>query len=304
MTGLPADLRLATLVVYHFDAALKPLVRLHLERLRAHCPPETVFYGAAVRISRQDRVWLEQDMGVVLPDLPPLPPTPRAEHNLALDALAAAAFAGGASHVATFHQDSFPIHDGWLAPLLDALHGDTMFAVAEPRSYNCCMLWDRRWQDHGPAMLLSEQARASAEFARFKAAHPDLNMADGGLGHLFKAWQQGLGWRALRPSGQEVLDDTVFHLQAATRLVHARSGAMRDWPIVAVLRGLAAPLGGLVPRIARDRLKRMLRPRVKDWHAPQGADGTPAEKRGALQALLDDPDGFIAAARRLPAPEG
>lgn len=304
---LPPDLRLATLTVYHFDETLKPLVTLHLDRLRANCPPGTVFYGAAVRMAPRDTAWLRDRRGVVLPDLPPLPATLQGEHNGALEALAAKAFADGATHVACFHQDSFPIHAGWLPPLLHSLDGPTMFVAAEPRSYNCCMLWDRRWQATGPAMLLTEADRASDAFARLRADRPDLDPGDGGIGHLLHAYRAGLRWHPLVQTGAdlphfaEVLGDSVFHLKAATRLLHTGSGPRTPTPALRGLRklGLSRMLRWLPLRIRSD-LRRSLTLERKDWAAPAWKEGSAEQKHAQLQALLADPDRFLAQARRAP----
>lgn len=301
----PNDLRLATLVVYHFDTGLKPLVRLHLERLKANCPPGTLFYGAAIRLSPADTRWLRDEMGVRLPPLPPLPAILRAEHNAALDALAEAAFADGATHVATFHQDSFPFRPDWLDRLFRDMTDQHAFAVAVPRSFNACMVWDRMWQDRQPTMLLPGAVRASADYAQFEQAHADLVLPDGGHGHLFKAWQNGLRWRALEKTGAdldlraEVLDDAIFHLKAATRLLHGAAGPRHQAPLLRAWRARNWHVLGWMPDGVKAVLRGILGLERKDWAqvTPDG-DGSSAQKHAQFRALLDDPDQFIAAARR------
>lgn len=293
MTGGPV--RLAVLVAYHFDAFLQSLVEIHLDRLRRHAPPGFVILGAPIRLAGAQQSWLAAQPDVVLPPIGPLPAGRREEHNAALDALARIAFADGATHVATFHQDSFPVSTDWFSRLAGDLDATTVFAAAEPKAYNCCMLWGRAWQDRDPTMLVGQAAQDSGDHARFMAAHPHLDDRDGGIGHLVQAWTAGLRWRPLRHTTPEILDGTVMHLTGATRMVHSTGGNRVESPAITTLRRITKPIRAHLPAAWRQTVFAALT--RKDWATPVGVDGSPDDKRNQITRLIADPDGFIAAAR-------
>lgn len=292
MTGDPV--RLAMLVAYHFDPFLQPLVDIHLDRLRRHAPPGFVIMGAPIRLAGPQQSWLAAQPDVVLPPVGPLPEGRREEHNAALDALARIAFADGATHVATFHQDSFPVSDDWFSRLAADLDAATVFAAAEPRAYNSCMVWGRAWQDRAPTMLVAPTDQHRQDHARFMAAHPHLDDRDGGIGHLVQAWSTGLRWRPLRNTTPEILDGTVMHLTGATRMVHSAGGNRLESPTITTLRRITRPIRSRLPKAWRDKAMTALT--RKDWSTPVGVDGSPEEKRNQITRLIADPDGFITAA--------
>lgn len=294
------DIRLAVLVVYHFDDFLKELVAVHLDYVRRFTPPETVILGAALRLKPEQQAWLAAQPGLQLRELGPLPVGFSEEHNCALDRLAKIAFAEGATHVAAMHQDSFPVRSDWFVRLLTDLDAETPFAVAERRAYNACMVWGRDWQAHEPTMLPSE---ALCELATqgLTAARPDLHFKDGGIGHLLLAHSLGLRWRALRHTAPDILDGMVLHLTGSTRIAHAESVWRGDTSLAARLRSISSPVLHYFPQSLRNRVGRLVG--VRAIPKPQksiGGDGSAQEKRKQISRLVADPQAYVDAALHEP----
>jgi len=288
--------RLAVLVVYHFDDFLQGLVAVHLDHLRRYTPPGTVIFGAAIRLARAQHNWLSAQPDVHLPELGTLPHGYREEHNGALDRLAKIAFHEGATHVATMHQDSFPVRADWLARLTTDLDAITPFAVAERRAYNCCMVWDESWQAHGPTMLPGDALRDQA-MPKLMAERPDLDFSDGGIGHLLLAHSLGLGWRALRHTAPDILDGRILHLTGSSRIAHAERIPRRDTNLATKLRSLARPMLPHIPKRLRKSLGRAVG--VHSVQTPEvsiGRDGSAQDKRDQVSRLVADPDAYVAQA--------
>lgn len=297
MEALYSDVRLSILVVYHFDEFLKGLVTVHLEQLRRNTPPGTTILGAALRLEPDHKAWLSAQPGVLLPELSEMPEGHREEHSAALDQLAKIAFENGASHVATFHQDSFPIEPNWLSRILHDLDDETVFAVVEPRAYNSCMVWGAHWQARGPRMLVNGGISDSSFATDFFSERPYFHRSDGGIGHLMLALSLGLRWRPIRQTAPEVFDGSILHLTGATRIVHIQAGKQRHSRLFKWLRAGARALEEYIPKTWRSKVKRIFGSKEKDWDwkAPigGGAHATPKEKRAQISQLVADPGGYI-----------
>lgn len=297
---VPADVRLAVLVVYHFDDALQRLVNVHLDYLRRHIPMSSTIFGAAIRLKPEHHDWLANQPNVHLPKLGPLPKGFRAEHNGALDRLAEIAFAEGATHVATFHQDSFPVRSDWLDRLLIDLDDKTPFAVAERRAFNCCMLWGRDWQAQNPTMLASATLRERAAEA-LMARRPDLDARDGGYGHLLLAELQGVGWRAMRHTAPDIIDDMVLHLTGSTRIAHKNRVLRQDTKLASSLRSIFRPVFPYLPTAIRKRAGRAVGIQaLANLNANIGVDGSAQEKHSQITRLVANPETYIFNALREP----
>lgn len=295
-----SGVRLAVLVVYHFDDFLQGLVAVHLDHLRRHTPPGTLIFGAAIRLARAQHNWLSAQPGVRLPELGVLPQGYREEHNGALDRLAKIAFREGATHVATMHQDSFPVCEDWLARLMTDMDANTPFAVAERRAYNCCMVWGEGWQAHGPTMLPSDTLRDQV-LPKLMAERPDLDFTDGGVGHLLLAHSLDLRWRALRHTAPDILDGRILHLTGSTRIAHADRIPRRDTNLATKLRSLARPMLPYIPKTLRKTLGRAVGVHsIQTPEVPIGGDGSAQDKRDQVSRLMEDPDAYVAQALREP----
>ena len=288
-------MKLAVLVAYHFSPDYRPLVALHLDRLRQHSDVDYKVYGGAIRLAPADHDWLASQPDVVLPPLPKLPPEGRGEHNVSLDALARAAYDDGATHFVSLHLDSFPIDDNWLSPAIEAVASGKAFSCIEPRCYNAFLLWDRSWQDIGAEMLLSDADRASDRFAEFKTEHPKLNHADGGLGFLFTAWQMGKSWHSVQQTSPAIWGDRLLHVEGATR------SAMKQ-QVPSTLKRLQKPIGMVLPKRLRKVLGPLLRNALPRPKVVLKGRTTIASKAEQVKAVVADPDGFIARCRAAPLP--
>ena len=217
------------------------------------------------------------------------------EHGGMLELLRARAEADGASHFLALHQDSFPVKPDWDARFRQYLAEGADFVTVLPYSYNACLFWDLAWQAQNVPLSVAETERPLPEFQRFKAMHPDLDMADGGLNFIYHAWLEDRAWRGLQPSGPNLWGGEFLHVVGATRMTLGSAAPTRvpAWAGT-LLRGGAQVADRLLPPKTVDEIRHKLRGAVVDTNADTGRSGSLQDKRNQIAMLVRDPDGFIA----------
>jgi hypothetical protein len=197
-------MKLGILVVYLVAEEDDRLLEMHLSHLEKNTTVPFRIYAAANRLLPRFREKLESLPYVSICELPTTTLRSTPEHAYYLDRLVEIAVADGASHVCTFHVDSFPVCPGWAEKITAKIQGDCVLAGAErderkdKKPTTEFMIFTREFYlEHRPKFLLTEEEKASVEYERYRASNPHY-YADSGVGYGFKVWEQGLSWFPLQ----------------------------------------------------------------------------------------------------------
>ena len=295
--------RLAILVVYFFGDDLHGLISQHLEQIRHNTAMPYRVYACALRLGSRQLDYLRSFPEVeVFEDLElakwregQAQSAVHHEHNGLLELLRGKAEMDGASHFLALHQDSFPVTRGWDQRFRMSLAEGADFVTVVPYSYNACLFWDAAWQARKVPLSVAEPERELPEFRNFKAMHPSLDMADGGLGFIYQAWLEDRTWRALEPSGPNLWGGEFLHMVGATRMMLGSAAPTRIPAWAGKLLRVAARLAEqLLPPKMVEALRGNLRGAVVNSRANTGRSGSLHDKRSQIDMLVRDPNGFIA----------
>lgn len=282
--------------VYMFEEAYLPLFRLQIDRLRQHTTGPFRIYGAVNRLPSGMRKVLATVPEVVQVTVEDCPPDLRGreEHALCQRRLAERALADGCDTVVMMHLDSFPIRDGWNMRARELLEHHAVVTVA-PYCFSAGLFLRPETFGAGralPSLLMTDAQRESPEGKRFFTEYPMLDSHDTGIGWLFLLWTEGRSWQEWRPheTGGQVYGSEMFHLVAGTRTGHPDGRPFRKGAAVQWLRRASQIVKPLLPRSVFRRLKE---PFVEKTVLMP--DGAKVDKRDEVQALLSDPDSYIAA---------
>ena len=252
---------LAILVVYVVrDESDLAIVRLHLDRIERHTQVPYTLYATTHRTSPDAQAVIAGAPNVVIYDTAPTDARGNREHAYYLDAMAAQALADGASHIATFDQDSFPIADEWVdvlagampetsgvAGVLRAENGDTV--LPHPSGL---MIRRDFFERFGPSF--SPDSDMTREFRAFLRTTGQ--SSDTGIRIAYILWSQRLGWGELLRSNVRdehfliagVYGDIVFHLGAGVRSSLFRADLKRS-----IAHRVSRPIERIPVRSARTR---------------------------------------------------
>ena len=284
----------AILVTYVFEDKHLPLFRLHLERIRKHSGDDVRIYAAVNRLPQhlREEVAAQPDIKCIICDEVDADLRGREEHAACITALARRAAADGCDLFVTLHLDSFPVADGWIDQIRSHLERGHVLAVMVPHCYTACMAWTDAFFETGtPEFILSEQAKATETYARFQADYPAYNTFDSGLGYIVHAWQHDRTWAEIAPDSDHLFGGgMVFHLVAGIRFSSAKYVKVDPNSTAWRVRRMIGPIWDRLPPGLREKIRRPF----------ANADyttyfGSAAEKQTQLEALLSDPDSYIAA---------
>lgn len=217
-------MKLGIAVVYLFGEQNERLLDLHLSMIEKHTQVPYTIYGGVNRLRPQYVERLERYPEVRICRCPETDLRRGEEHAFYLDHLIKMALQDGATHIVTFHLDSFPIRDGWAGDLANKLSDTCVFATID-RINTACLFFHRSFfLQHRPKLRPSVEERASLQYRQYIREWDPLEHS--GVGYGFKAYCEGLSWHYLKLSGRLdeayvhglIHDDVVFHLGGATVL--------------------------------------------------------------------------------------
>lgn len=300
-------MKLGILVVYLVAEEDERLLEIHLRQIEKTTSVPFRIYAAANRLLPRLREKIESLSYLSICQISTTTLRGASEHAYYLDRLAEAAVADGATHICTFHVDSFPVCAGWVETITTEIRGDCVLAgVARDERYDRkpvtdFMIFTREFYlAHRPTFQLTENEMASPEYQMYLASCP--HAADSGVGFGFKMWSQGLSWFSLkrvdrdkeRYSTGALYGNLIFHLGGTVRNHSAREElSSRKIRVVARLLSLLRLVGrAVVPAKLWRRVNRSKS--IQRW-----ADvhyGRPLQWRVFLEtrnALLSDPEQFL-----------
>ncbi|MEM7494524.1 MAG: hypothetical protein AAF296_14180 [Pseudomonadota bacterium] len=185
-------------------------------------------FAAAPRVSERAMQQLRNAPNLTLIDAPATPERVSREHAYYLDILAAAALQAGASAIATFDMDSFPIRPNWASSLMEQLtletplaailrseNGDTV--IPHPSGLICRADFI---EDHHPRFFPDDIEERDQAWLISQAQRLDT-----GVGYALALKSAGKDWIKLHRTNRHdfhpvlagVYSDLVFHLGAAGR---------------------------------------------------------------------------------------
>jgi hypothetical protein len=289
-------MKIAFLVVYVFNDDHLRLFQIHLERIRRHTSVPFKIFGAGHKLSGKVRAHVERQPEIELFDLPvPKSFGVRQEHAFCLEELTKRAMAEGFTHFMALHLDSFPLRDDWLDNLLASLEEGAALATLVPNGFSAGLLWTRDFQEHcKPRMLVPSESRDTPEFKAFTAAYPDIDHVETGLGYIWRAWELGLPWRALRTDEErKIYDDLLYHMVGATFRTWIPVQKIRNEVSYRALWRVVGPISRFLPPGGRDAVRR----RFIDPDR-MTRDGSMRSKEEEIQDLMDDPVGYLTELRK------
>lgn len=299
-------MKLGIAVVYLVREDSGPLLDLHLRQIERFTSEPFTIHAAAPRLDPQFRAVLARCPRVRCHDLPDAGLRGEHEHTHYLERLIDAALADGATHIAVFHVDSFPVRPGWATELAGALSDRRPFAAAvrdvvhDDKPFTAFLLARREFiQTWRPTLLLTPAALRSSTYRAYLRRYP--HHPDSGVGWGLLAYREGLDWVRLErtDAGRDrahfgaVHGDTVFHLGAA-------SWDRKDFPasrdptrLLALRSWLARHLAPHMPPGLRARIKGVVSRRVGGFDIEAKYRLHEEAFRAARDRLLADPDGTI-----------
>ena len=283
--------RVAFLVVYVFDDNTRPLFDIHLERLRRHTFIEFRIFAAAHKLSRENLKYIQANPEIEIVDCEvPAQYSVRLEHSHCLMTLANYAMSQNFTHCMSLHLDSFPVADGWLTKLLEQLDSDAQLAVVVPNGYSAGLLFSRLYfEKYKPNMLISDEERETDTFKNFIETFPNIDHVETGLGYIYRAWCEGLGWIKMETNeNRKIYGELLFHMVGATYRTWSDVTPIRSEPIYAVTWQLIKPLVKRLPTRQRHKLRGLFVDRDK-----MTRDGSVRSKKEEIAELIKDPELYI-----------
>ncbi len=293
-------MKLGIAVVYLVSEENEKLLDLHLDYIDKHTTVPYRIYGSSNRLLPKYRQRLERHPHVEVCDCEPTELRGLYEHAYYLEKLVRRAVDDGATHVAVFHVDSFPIRSGWAEELAAKLDERCVLLAAmndekrERRPNTCFMLFERDFYlEHRPTFVAADEIFETEEYEHYVEEFPH-RARDSGIGYGFTIFRAGLTWHPLAKSNRAGEDsffgtihgDLIFHLGAAAGPLKLYPGAER-----AKTYRFRRLLTSLVPEMVRKRIRGMPR-RIKDYLYPDLLLRE-AQFARARRRLFEDPEGYF-----------
>jgi hypothetical protein len=300
-------MKLAILVVYLVAEEDERLLEIHLSQIEKTTSVPFRIYAVANRLLPRFREKIEGLPYVSICEIQATMLRGSAEHAYYLDRLVQAAVVDGATHICTFHVDSFPVCAGWVEKVTAEMQGDCVLAGVERderkdrKPVTEFMIFTREfYAAYRPTFRLTESEMASLEYQRYLACCP--HTLDSGVGYGFKVWSQGLSWFPLKRVDRNrehhntggLYGNLIFHLGSTVRNRSARKDAAASATrgvarMLSLFRGLGRAFvpGKLWRRV--NRIHAIQRWAEAHWARPLRG----CEFLQTRDALLADPEEFL-----------
>jgi hypothetical protein len=295
-------MKLGVAVVYLVDQDDSGLLDIHLSQIQKLTSVPYCIYAAANRLLPRFREKLERLPLVKICSIPDTDLRGRDEHPYYLEFLVKAAVEDGATHICTFHVDSFPVQAGWAEEIAGRLHGPCVLAAVQRdpqtdrKPVTEFMMFTREFYlSYRPTFRLPESILASAAYKRYLAECP--HTPDSGVGYGFAIWSAQLSWFPLErvDRGKNryycggIYGELVFHLGGAVlyraRAQPASRGQIRTADVLSVVRRATLPI---LPAWLRRRVLGSLG--LERWIE---AHFTVPALESAKAELLKDPEQYL-----------
>ncbi len=293
-------MKLGIIVVYLVAPGNEPLLDLHLDYIDRNTDCDYTIYGSANRLTPELRTKLENHPKVNLCTIPATDLRLAEEHSYYLKKLLHTAVSDGATHLAIFHVDSFPIQTGWNRKVFDRLDEHCVLCTTskngdpvKPTSFLC--FTRDFYLEYKPELRISEEETKSESCQRFQNQYSTV-IGDSGVGYLYKAYQEKLDWcgleRMTKSGGCAIYGNMVFHLEMAHMI--GQVGSKKKGPLQRNFNGLLNSIKykilPLIPQsVLHNRNSRVRRILSKLNRQMVLADKFALER----EQLFSDPESFI-----------
>lgn len=284
--------KIGILVVYVFDETLQPLFDIHLDRIRRHTTCKYQIYAAGHKLAKRqlEHVSRNSDVKLFRFDVPKEYGA-RDEHSFCLRRLADEAFSDGCKYVICMHLDSFPIIDNWQSSFTGPIKcGKASVVSIVPNGYSAGLCWGKGLETHfAPDMLVNDEDRAGELFQRFVTEFPDFDHVETGLGVIFTAYKNVLGWERIGTNRErKIYGGLLFHVVGATWRTWLESAPIKK----TALSRLSWPAVRRLIRLFPTKFGRRIRKFYIDYdHTTR--DGSLNSKMLENIALIANPNGYV-----------
>jgi hypothetical protein len=314
-------MKLGIAIVYMVSEKYSRLLDIHLDRIRRHTTVPYTIYASVNRLQHRFRQRLEQDPHVRIIDSPTTQMRGSEEHSYYLEHLILAAINEGATHIVTFHVDSFPIRLGWAEEMADKL-SDTCALITLEHVNTAFLFFSREFYlRFRPKLMLTEMDRRSPSFPRYLREHKPIQHS--GTGYCFKAFSEGFSCCYLcsdspKEAGQNSLfdeegplgvveldtkyvfavtyDHTVFHLKGAVRLGDkgTKAEAMKPYMNLRIKAFVVIQkIWRTTPLWLHSLMKPILFRPYKQILMEPFEQATLSKFEAEISAFMEDPDGYL-----------
>src|ERR1700730_4179926 len=163
-------MKLGILVVYLVAEDNEQLLEMHLSQMEKNTRVPFCIYAAANRLQPRFRERIERLPYIKICPIPDTDLRGRDEHPYYLEWLVKAAVLDEATHICTFHVDSFPVQAGWAEEVAAKLCGDCVLVAiqrdkeTDRKPVTEFMMFTREFYlAHRPTFRIAEHLNASAD---------------------------------------------------------------------------------------------------------------------------------------------
>jgi hypothetical protein len=236
-------MNLGIIVVYMVREGNEPIFDFHLKSIERYTSVPYTIYGSVNRLLPAFRKQLTSHPRIKTFELSYPEIRGKQEHAYYLEKLIHRALQDGASHIVTLHVDSFPVKPGWAEQLAGGLSDSCVLATIARKNfllqYTACLFFHRDFYlTYKPTFHLSAKELSSPQYQQFCREVPH-HAGDSGFGYVFKAYSQGLTWKTLQKTSQEIdahslstihhdfgciYGDLIFHFEGSFRRPESLGG--------------------------------------------------------------------------------
>ena len=261
-------IKLGIIVVYLVDDDNEKLLDIHLNQIKKNTSSQFILYACVNMLQPKFVNKLKRYRfvkPVVCEDyVGPNDETRGAkEHSHYLTQLIKIAIKDGASHIAIFHPDSFPINLGWDQKYLNQLVYDTDLISIFPHMTGFMFFHKNFYSINNPSLLPSLEDETSQSWLKFQKTNHVTNLSESGMGFAYNAYLNRQNWIKLNKSTfgdhdysfGSFTNNYIFHLGSASDY---KNRPMRDIASHQKNMGIKDFISKILPNSIKNIFKKMI----------------------------------------------
>jgi len=222
-------IKLGIIVVYLVDDDNEKLLDIHLNQLKENTSSSFTIYAGINLLNPRFLDKLNEHnfiRTIICEEYVGPDDTKRGakEHSHYLSQLINIAINDGASHIAIFHPDSFPVRKNWDYKYLDLLTDDIELISIFPHMTGFMLFSVLIYKKYNPYLLPSDEEQISRDWRKFEKYINTKNLVESGMGFAYQIFSNGKKWLNFsdifdKNSSHlygEYFDNSIFHLGSAS----------------------------------------------------------------------------------------